>query len=182
MAFPAKLQQKRDLRNSSSQPYSMSLHTTAAFGQRRAICLCSRLLPYAIYNFSFIHIPPCYNESLGVGTGSCAGAYCVCSAYSRMSCDGARHAMFPSRWLSRWNRAVSNSSPIILNRSSHVQNVYLSLDVRVGAVQALRCVSAGLGMARQVRHVPDWKGSAWSQEAEWAQPANLTSVWDLGYA
>lgn len=38
-----------------------------------------------------------YNESPGAGTGSCAGACCVCSSCSRMSCDGSRHAMFPSR-------------------------------------------------------------------------------------
>ena len=51
----------------------------------------------AMYNFSFIQTSLRYNESPGAGTGSCAGACCVCSSCSRMSCDGSRHAMFPSR-------------------------------------------------------------------------------------
>ena len=68
--------------------------------------------------------------------------FLVSRSFCAWACAGSFQAMFPSRFFSRWPRAVLNSSPMSPSRSSQVRKVYFSLSLWVLAWEARFCTSA----------------------------------------
>ena len=122
--------------NNSRYPVSFALPSTFAVGQRYAICLKLRLLPYAKYMVPF--------SLLIVSSSLCLPQAGAALRPQRLTIYAARnrHAAFPSRCLHRCSRQFLNSSPISPMRLRYVRMANFSFSTCGFLLEAHFCLNA----------------------------------------